>query len=112
MTDAFIGHGVEFGESNAASPLLYPALAEVLSIGGPSIGRDTVDATHAASTELWREYIAGLKKVVEEAYENPELVKNAPHRSVVHKINTDSLDDPARWAITWRAYLKKKNKTL
>lgn len=70
----------------------------------------TLEPTESYSKAEIDEYIAGLKKVVEEAYENPELVKTAPHRSVVHKINTDSLNDPARWAITWRAYLKKSKK--
>jgi len=70
----------------------------------------TLEPTESYSKAEIDEYIAGLKKVVEEAYENPEIVKTAPHRSVVHKINTDSLNDPARWAITWRAYLKKSKK--
>ncbi len=70
----------------------------------------TLEPTESYSKAEIDEYIAGLKKVVEEAYENPELVKTAPHRSVVHKIDIDSLDDPARWAITWRAYLKKSKK--
>jgi len=70
----------------------------------------TLEPTESYSKAEIDEYIAGLKRVVKEAYENPELVKNAPHRSVVHKIETDSLDDPAKWAITWRAYLKKNKK--
>ncbi len=70
----------------------------------------TLEPTESYSKAEIDEYIAGLKRVVEEAYENPELVKSAPHRSVIHKINTEALDDPAKWAITWRAYLKKKQK--
>ena len=45
-----------------------------------------------------------------QSYENPEKVKNAPHNSVVHKIDHSTLDDPEKWAITWRAYLKKHGK--
>lgn len=67
----------------------------------------TIEPTESYSKEELDEYIAGLKQVVKEAYEDPEKVKNAPHNSVVHKINPDSLDDPEKWAITWRAYLKK-----
>lgn len=70
----------------------------------------TLEPTESYSKAEIDEYIAGLKKVVEEAYENPEIVKTAPHRSVVHKIDVDSLDDPTKWAITWRAYLKKSKK--
>jgi glycine dehydrogenase subunit 2 len=54
------------------------------------------------------EYIDTLKKIVEEAYEDPEKVKNAPYRSVVHKIIEDPLDDPSKWAVTWRAFVRKQ----
>lgn len=70
----------------------------------------TLEPTESYSKAEIDEYISGLKQVVEEAYNNPDLVKNAPHNSVVHKINTDPLDDPSKWAITWRAYLKKWKK--
>jgi len=67
----------------------------------------TIEPTESYSKDELDEYIAGLEKVVEEAYEDPEKVKNAPYNSVVHKIDTSSLDDPEKWAITWRSYLKK-----
>lgn len=70
----------------------------------------TLEPTESYSKAEIDEYIAGLRKVVEEAYNNPNIVKNAPHNSVVHKINTKPLDDPTKWAITWRAYLKKWKK--
>jgi glycine dehydrogenase subunit 2 len=70
----------------------------------------TLEPTESYSKAEIDEYIAGLKKVVEEAYNNPEVVKTAPHNSVVHKIKTDSLDDPSKWAITWRAFLRKHRK--
>jgi glycine dehydrogenase subunit 2 len=67
----------------------------------------TLEPTESyAKTEL-DEYIAGLQTVSEEAYENPDDVKNAPHHSVVHKIDNSWLDDPQKWAVTWRAYQKK-----
>jgi glycine dehydrogenase subunit 2 len=67
----------------------------------------TLEPTESYSKAEIDEYIAGLKRVAEEAAKNPDIVKNAPHNSVVHKIKTDSLDDPSKWAITWRAFLKK-----
>jgi len=70
----------------------------------------TLEPTEAYSKAEIDEYLAGLRRVVREAHENPELVKSAPHRSVVHKIDHEPLDDPAKWAITWRAYLKKNKK--
>ena len=54
------------------------------------------------------EYAAVLRKISEEAYENPEFVKNAPYHSTIHKIPRQFIDDPDHIAMTWRQYLKKK----
>lgn len=67
----------------------------------------TIEPTESYSKDEIDEYFVGLEQVVKEAYENPEIVKNAPYNSVVHKIDPAWLDDPKKWAITWRAYLKK-----
>jgi len=67
----------------------------------------TIEPTESYSKDEIDEYISGLKRVAEEAYKNPEKVKNAPYNSVVHKIDNSTLVDPDKWAITWRAYLKK-----
>ncbi|MFX0114357.1 MAG: aminomethyl-transferring glycine dehydrogenase subunit GcvPB [Candidatus Hodarchaeota archaeon] len=70
----------------------------------------TLEPTESYSKAEIDEYIAGLKRVAEEAQNNPDIIKAAPHNSVIHKIKTDSLDDPSKWAITWRAFLKKQRK--
>ena len=67
----------------------------------------TIEPTESYSKSELDEYVEGLKRVVMEAYNDPDKVKNAPHNSVVHKIDESTLDDPEKWAITWRAYLKK-----
>lgn len=67
----------------------------------------TIEPTESYSKDELDEYIACLERVVAEAYSNPEIVKTAPHRSVVHKTDDSWFDDPAKWAVTWRAYLKK-----
>jgi len=63
--------------------------------------------------EMWSKedldyWIDVLEHVVEEAYENPELVRSAPHNQVVHKLADQPFDDPDVWATTWRAYLRKR----
>jgi glycine dehydrogenase subunit 2 len=70
----------------------------------------TIEPTESYSKDEIDEYIAGLEKIAAEAYMEPEKVKNAPYNSVVHKIDNSTLDDPEKWAITWRAYLKKHKK--
>jgi glycine dehydrogenase subunit 2 len=68
----------------------------------------TLEPTEAyAKTEI-DEYIAGLQQVSDEAYKDPEFVKGAPYNSTIGKIDHSTLDDPGKWAVTWRAYLKKK----
>ena len=58
-----------------------------------------------ADIDYWA---AVLKKVCEEAYEDPELVKTAPHRSSNHKENPEVFNDPERWAMSWRAFKRKR----
>jgi glycine dehydrogenase subunit 2 len=70
----------------------------------------TIEPTESYSKAELDEYLAGLTQVVSEAYTDPDKVKNAPHNSVVHKIDPNTLDDPEQWAITWRSYLKKQRK--
>ena len=56
-------------------------------------------------------YVETVKHIASEAYENPEIIKTAPHNSCIHKIkNPEELDDPDKWALTWKAYLRKHGK--
>jgi glycine dehydrogenase subunit 2 len=63
--------------------------------------------------EMWsREdvdyWIAVLAKVCEEAYEDPELVRTAPHNQAVAQLDDTDLEDAANWAMTWRAHQRKQ----
>jgi hypothetical protein len=60
-TGAMIGHGSQFMIGDGGAPEVFTAVAEVKTITGPALVRDTPDATHMASPEKWREYIAGLR---------------------------------------------------
>jgi len=55
--------------------------------------------------EYW---CAVLKKISDEAYSDPDLVKSSPHRSPIHLVKYEDLDNPKKWANTWSAYQKKK----
>ncbi|MBC8401492.1 MAG: aminomethyl-transferring glycine dehydrogenase subunit GcvPB [Candidatus Marinimicrobia bacterium] len=68
----------------------------------------TIEPTESYSKLEMDEYVAGLKQVVQESYSDPEMVTTAPHNSVIHKIDHSTLDDPDKWAITWRSFLKKR----
>ena len=71
----------------------------------------TIEPTESYSKDDLDEYVEGLKTIANEAYENPEKVKNAPYNSVIHKIEDMSyFEDPEKWAPTWRVYLRKHRK--
>jgi glycine dehydrogenase subunit 2 len=67
----------------------------------------TLEPTEAYSKSELDEYAAVLAEVAREAREEPEVVRTAPHNQSVHRTHHDDLDDPERWAITWRAYRRK-----
>jgi len=67
----------------------------------------TLEPTESYSKEELDEYAAIIENVANEAYSNPNLVKNAPYNSTVHTIDHHPLDDPQQWCITWRAYKRK-----
>ncbi len=71
----------------------------------------TIEPTESYSRAELDEYLDGLRHVVREARSEPETVKRAPHSSVVHRIDDSSLDDPQRWAVTWRAFLRKHGRS-
>lgn len=67
----------------------------------------TPEAGEMYSKEDLDYWIDVLARVCEEAYTDPETVKSAPHNQAIHKIDHAALEDPARWAMTWRAYRRK-----
>lgn len=68
----------------------------------------TLEPTESVSKADLDEYIASLTHISHEAYANPEIVKNAPHNSSIHRVDEqDYFENPDKWAITWRSYLKK-----
>lgn len=48
-----------------------------------------------------------IRRISEEAYKNPEITRTAPHNQPISKIKGEDLNDPSKWALTWRAYLRK-----
>jgi glycine dehydrogenase subunit 2 len=67
----------------------------------------TLEPTESYSKAELDEYASILAHVAAEARNDPQIVKEAPHNSTIHTIDHSSLDDPEKWAITWRSYLKK-----
>jgi glycine dehydrogenase subunit 2 len=55
--------------------------------------------------DTWVDVIA---HIAQEAYDDPAKVKAAPHAQAIRKIRSEPLEDPAGWAMTWRAYKRKR----
>jgi glycine dehydrogenase subunit 2 len=69
----------------------------------------TPEAGEMWSKEDIDEWIDVLAYVVGEAYSDPELVRTAPHNQAIRRLGPTDLDDPANWATTWRAHLRKQH---
>lgn len=67
----------------------------------------TLEPTESYSKDDLDEYINALTHISMEAYSEPNKVKHSPTRSTVHRNDESSLDEPEKWCITWRSYLKK-----
>jgi glycine dehydrogenase subunit 2 len=53
-------------------------------------------------------WAAAMKRSVDDAYGQPEVIVTAPHNQACDRIRTwERFVDPEEWAATWRAYLRK-----
>lgn len=67
----------------------------------------TLEPTETASKADLDYYAWVLAQIVAEARTDPERVRSSPENGPIHRIDTQWLDDPAQWALTWRAHLRK-----
>jgi len=49
-----------------------------------------------------------MRQISKEAYEDPEMVRNAPHNSTIHNIPMPVVFDVDEAATTWRKYKRIK----
>ena len=68
----------------------------------------TPEAGEMYSKEDLDNWIAVIERISAEAYSDPEVVRTAPHRQAIHQVSGDVFDDPEKWAMTWRAFLRKR----
>jgi glycine dehydrogenase subunit 2 len=67
----------------------------------------TPEPTESASKEDLDMFAEIFRRISTEAYTNPEKIKKAPHNCAISRINLSPSSDPKKWAMTWRAYIKK-----
>jgi glycine dehydrogenase subunit 2 len=67
-----------------------------------------IEPTETVSREELDAYVEALKKISEEAYSDPEIVKGAPHNTAVRRV--DDVLAAKRPVITWRMYRELKER--
>ncbi|HVA86357.1 MAG TPA: aminomethyl-transferring glycine dehydrogenase subunit GcvPB [Candidatus Saccharimonadales bacterium] len=67
----------------------------------------TLEPTEMMSRADLDELAAILARVADEARTDPALVRSAPHAGPIGPLDEAAADDPARWAMTWRALQRK-----
>jgi glycine dehydrogenase subunit 2 len=63
--------------------------------------------------ELWSKHdidtwIDVVAKICDEARSDPEMVKSAPHNQPIAQVKGDAFEEPEKWAMTWRAWIRKR----
>ncbi|MDD3890556.1 MAG: glycine dehydrogenase subunit 2, partial [Syntrophomonadaceae bacterium] len=56
------------------------------------------------------EWCGVMKAISDECYNNPEVMKGAPHNGPTHRVKNAAIDDEKLIAATWRQYKKKFGK--
>lgn len=67
----------------------------------------TIEPTEAYSRADLDEFVQIMAQVAHEARADPALVLGAPHNCPTTRVKDEYLEDPRRWAITWRAWQRK-----
>jgi len=68
-----------------------------------------IEPTESYEKEELDRFIQTLKKISEEAYENPKVVLNAPTNTSVERLDEVRASHPKTMALSWRMYLKKQS---
>ncbi|MEX2650198.1 MAG: aminomethyl-transferring glycine dehydrogenase subunit GcvPB [Alphaproteobacteria bacterium] len=68
----------------------------------------TIEPGESLTIEEMDHMIAALRRIAEEARENPDVVRSGPHNGSVARIDDGIPNDPETWAFTWRALEKKR----
>ncbi len=70
----------------------------------------TPEPPETTSKEDLDRFVEIVHQISKEAYTDPAIVKMAPHNCSISKIDYSPSTNPRKWAMTWRAYLKKNKR--
>ena len=63
-----------------------------------------IEPTETIEKEELDRFVEALKKISEEAYSNPDLVKNAPYNAAVTRLDEVKASHPKTMALSWRMH--------
>ena len=66
------------------------------------------EPTETTSREDIDRFVQVFRRISKEAYTDPKVIRTAPHRCVIHKVDREPLEHPETAITTWRAYLRKR----
>jgi glycine dehydrogenase subunit 2 len=69
----------------------------------------TLEPTESYSKEDIDEFVAILAKISDECYNQPDIIRNAPHNAPCHGIKNYYEEDPEKVICTWRQYQKRRS---
>ena len=67
----------------------------------------TLEPTESYSKDDLDEYATILRHISKECYENPEIIRTAPHNAPIHNTILDEINDFDKIAVTWRQLQKR-----
>jgi glycine dehydrogenase subunit 2 len=67
----------------------------------------TPEPPESNSKEDIDRFAEAIQQISDEAYTNPAVVEDAPHNCSIAKVDSSPAQDPKKWGMTWRAYVKK-----
>ena len=72
----------------------------------------TFEPTESYSKEDMDAYIAAMQEISDDAYRDPQILKNAPERGLTSTIDEDFCNKEETRAMTWAAYVRKHGPAL
>jgi predicted secreted protein len=98
MTSAVAGVGTVLAEGDGASPEVFTAVAEVLTISGPELSTEEIDVTSLDSSGGFKETIAGLRDAGSVSFDVNWIKGDAQQLSIRDKIASGAAGN---YKITW-----------
>ena len=96
MTLGTSGFGTLLQIGDGGAPETFTTIAEVVTIGGPGMTRETIDMTNHSSPSAWREKIAGLLDGGDINFTINYLPAAATHAKSAGGLLQDLVDGPQR----------------